>query len=59
MLTLISAHWFSVLQDLMPELKTHFVTLDLPPSLQQDASLTAKYLHRSMQVRRLEVFPIE
>ncbi|KAK2754856.1 Bifunctional purine biosynthetic protein ade1 [Arachnomyces sp. PD_36] len=57
-LTLISAHWFSVLKELIPELRTHFITLDLPSSLQDPATANV-YRNRSMQVRKLKVFPIE
>lgn len=42
----------------MPDLRTHFITLDLPASL-QDPALTTIYRNRSMQVRKLKVFPIE
>ena len=57
LLTLLSAHWFSVLSQALPGLRTHFITLDLPTQLSQESCL--KLRNRSMQVRRLEVFPIE
>jgi len=58
LLTTLSAHWFSVLPSLIPSLKTHFITLDLPEKLakSKDAEI---FQGRSMQVRRLKVFPIE
>jgi phosphoribosylaminoimidazole-succinocarboxamide synthase len=57
LLTLLSAHWFSLLPTLIPSLRTHFLTLSLPPSI--PAPEAAIFQNRSMQVRRLKVFPIE
>lgn len=57
LLTLLSVHWFSVLPKLVPELKTHFVTLDIPASVPQSQHALLK--HRSMQVRKYKIFPIE
>ncbi|KAF2229842.1 SAICAR synthetase, partial [Viridothelium virens] len=61
LLNILSAHWFSVLPSLIPSLKTHFVTLDLPQSLLQEPQVEgARQLQsRSMQVRRLRALPIE
>lgn len=59
LLTTLSAHWFSVLPPLVPGLKTHFLTLDLPSKFQDDETLKHEYEGRSMQVRKLEVLPIE
>ncbi|KAL3423945.1 phosphoribosylaminoimidazole-succinocarboxamide synthase [Phlyctema vagabunda] len=59
LLNLLSAHWFSVLPTLVPGLRTHFISLDLPtaiPSIQKDQS---QLRNRSMQVRKLKIFPIE
>ncbi|KAK3694784.1 putative phosphoribosylaminoimidazole-succinocarboxamide synthase [Podospora appendiculata] len=56
-LTQISAHWFGVLSARIPGLKTHFLTLSPPAALtpaEQDLVRT-----RSMQVRKLKVFPVE
>jgi phosphoribosylaminoimidazole-succinocarboxamide synthase len=58
LLTTLSAHWFSVLPPLVPGLKTHFLTLDLPENL-ANSEVTKDYEGRSMQVRSLEVLPIE
>jgi phosphoribosylaminoimidazole-succinocarboxamide synthase len=58
LLTTLSAHWFSVLPPLVPGLKTHFLTLDLPKDL-ANSELAKDYEGRSMQVRSLEVLPIE
>lgn len=57
LLTLLSTHWFSVLSAKIPDLKTHFVTLDLPRNVPASAVDTLK--HRSMQVRKLKIFPLE
>ncbi|PFH57715.1 hypothetical protein XA68_14661 [Ophiocordyceps unilateralis] len=56
-LTLISAHWFGVLADRIPELRTHFLSLDIPSYLPVDEARAV--LNRSMQVRRLKVLKIE
>ncbi|EFQ32675.1 saicar synthetase [Colletotrichum graminicola] len=56
-LTHASAHWFKVLSDRVPGLKTHFLTLDPPAGL--PAADAALIKNRSMQVRRLKVIPLE
>ncbi|KAK4982884.1 Bifunctional purine biosynthetic protein ade1 [Elasticomyces elasticus] len=58
LLTRMSEFWFSLLPTLLPYLRTHFVTLDLPSSLASSPEAFI-YRNRSMQVRRLKVFPIE
>ncbi|KAF2747529.1 phosphoribosylaminoimidazole-succinocarboxamide synthase-like protein [Sporormia fimetaria CBS 119925] len=57
-LTQISIYWFNYLTSKIPNLRTHFLTNDLPAPLQSrpDAKSLQK---RSMQVRRLAIFPIE
>ncbi|TVY55606.1 Phosphoribosylaminoimidazole-succinocarboxamide synthase [Lachnellula cervina] len=57
LLNLLSAHWFKVLPTLLPSLRTHFLTLSLPSSIPQ--SQHALLQNRSMQVRRLKIFPLE
>jgi phosphoribosylaminoimidazole-succinocarboxamide synthase len=57
LLTLLSAHWFALLPTLVPSLRTHFLTLDLPHRI--SASQRALLRNRTMQVRKLKVFPIE
>jgi phosphoribosylaminoimidazole-succinocarboxamide synthase len=57
LLTLLTAHWFRVLTSAIPGLKTHFLTLGLPSAVPQ--TLRPDLANRSMQVRRLEVFPVE
>ncbi len=42
---------------MIPELRTHFLTLALPPAIPQTEH--ARLQNRSMQVRRLKIFPIE
>lgn len=56
-LTLITAHWFEYLQKEIPDLKTHFISLDLPSSVPKDKAAELK--GRSMHVRKLKVFPVE
>ncbi|KAI8284939.1 Phosphoribosylaminoimidazole-succinocarboxamide synthase [Colletotrichum sp. SAR11_240] len=56
-LTHASAHWFKVLTDRVPGLKTHFITLDPPAGL--PAADAALIKNRAMQVRRLKVVPLE
>ncbi|KAL8706857.1 MAG: hypothetical protein Q9201_000126 [Fulgogasparrea decipioides] len=57
LLCLMTVHWFEVLSAAMPNLKTHFLTLDLPPQI--PGNLGELYQNRSMQVRRLEIFKVE
>jgi phosphoribosylaminoimidazole-succinocarboxamide synthase len=57
LLTLLTTHWFRLLASAIPSLKTHFITLDLPLTVPQ--TLQPSLANRSMQVRRLKVFPIE
>ena len=57
MLTLLSAHWFAVLSQTIPGLQTHFLSLDLPTAVPQ--KLHVQLHGRSMQVRKLKIFPIE
>ncbi|OTA62784.1 phosphoribosylaminoimidazole-succinocarboxamide synthase [Hypoxylon sp. EC38] len=57
LLTLQSVHWFKVLSEKIPGLKTHFLTTDVPAAVSpQEAQLIR---NRSMQVRKLKVFPLE
>lgn len=56
-LTLLSAHWFKVLSDTVPGLKTHFISLDVPAGLSAEEASVIK--NRSMQVRKLKVFQLE
>ncbi|KAK0628571.1 putative phosphoribosylaminoimidazole-succinocarboxamide synthase [Bombardia bombarda] len=56
-LTQISAHWFRVLSGAVPGLKTHFLTLTPPAALTPAERQLVRA--RSMQVRKLRVFPLE
>ncbi|KAL8750801.1 MAG: hypothetical protein Q9199_006834 [Rusavskia elegans] len=56
-LTLITAHWASVLENVIPGLSTHVLSLDLPSQI--PPTLHTTYRHRSMQVRKLVPFKIE
>ncbi|MCJ1255046.1 Bifunctional purine biosynthetic protein ade1 [Lignoscripta atroalba] len=56
-LTLLSAHWFDVLSKALPNLHTHLLSLDIPPQIPENIRLLLR--NRSMQVRKLQVFPIE
>lgn len=56
-MTLLSVHWFNVLPKLVPGLKTHFVTLNLPEQVPQEQREHLR--NRSMQVRKYKIFPIE
>lgn len=57
-LTLISAFWFRLLSSKIPSLKTHFLTLQ-PPSDRLTSDELALIRGRSMQVRKLKIFPVE
>jgi phosphoribosylaminoimidazole-succinocarboxamide synthase len=58
LLTQLSAFWFSLFSQKLPHVKTHFITLDLPTEITQPDEVR-QLQGRSMQVRRLEVFPLE
>lgn len=53
----MTAHWFEYLKQELPDVKTHFISLDIPTVVPR--ALHAQLLHRSMVVRRLKIFPIE
>ncbi|KAI6089055.1 SAICAR synthetase [Hypoxylon rubiginosum] len=57
LLTQQSAHWFRILAEKVPGLKTHFLTTDVPAAVRADEAEIIR--HRSMQVRKLRVFPLE
>ncbi|RSL64853.1 hypothetical protein CEP53_003938 [Fusarium sp. AF-6] len=56
-LNIISAHWFKVLTERIPDLRTHFITLDVPAGVTPEEATAIK--DRSMQVRRLQVIKLE
>jgi phosphoribosylaminoimidazole-succinocarboxamide synthase len=53
----MTAHWFQELQKKIPDLKVHFLSLNLPSSVSPAAAFQLK--GRSMLVRKLKVFPLE
>ena len=57
LLTQMTAFWFRLLSDALPDLRHHFISLALPASIPQNVQSGLR--HRSMQVRRLRVQPIE
>ncbi|KAL4973778.1 hypothetical protein BDW66DRAFT_99612 [Aspergillus desertorum] len=57
LLTLCTRKWFEILTTALPSLRTHFITLDLPPQIPE--SLRPVLQNRSMQVRKLRILPIE
>ncbi|KAL9610104.1 MAG: hypothetical protein Q9167_005183 [Letrouitia subvulpina] len=56
-LSLLSVHWFKLLSEAIPSLRTHFLTLELPSQIPSD--LYNQYQNRCMQIRKFEVFKIE
>jgi phosphoribosylaminoimidazole-succinocarboxamide synthase len=61
LLTRLSACWFEFLKSEIPTLQTHFIARSLPPPLKESLpeELVLQLQNRTMQVRRLKVFPIE
>ncbi|KAH7037469.1 putative phosphoribosylaminoimidazole-succinocarboxamide synthase [Microdochium trichocladiopsis] len=60
LLTFLSVHWFKVLADKIPGLKTHFLSTTLPASSSSISPEDAATIKgRSMHVRKLKVFPVE
>lgn len=53
----MTSFWFDYLKKEIPDLQTHFLSLDVPGYL--DASVKERLKHRSMLVRKLKVFPLE
>ncbi|GAO15429.1 uncharacterized protein UV8b_02245 [Ustilaginoidea virens] len=58
-LTLISAHWFRLLSERIPNLRTHFISLGAPNGNVLTPAEETYVKNRSMQVRKLEVLKIE
>jgi phosphoribosylaminoimidazole-succinocarboxamide synthase len=56
-LTLLSAHWFQVLTERIPDLRTHFLSLDVPEGVSAEEAQIIK--NRSMVVKKLSVIKIE
>jgi phosphoribosylaminoimidazole-succinocarboxamide synthase len=53
----MTAHWFEYLKQKLPDLETHFISLEIPSAVPE--SLRSALASRSMVVRRLKIFPIE
>lgn len=53
----MTAFWFESLQKQIPDLKTHFISLEIPDKVPEAAREQLR--NRSMLVRRLKVFPLE
>lgn len=60
-LTRLSEFWFTLLQEKMPTLRTHFISVGIPASLKErlPSESALRLEPRSMVVRRLKVLPIE
>jgi phosphoribosylaminoimidazole-succinocarboxamide synthase len=58
LLTLLTVHWFELLTSRIPGLHNHFLTLKLPPAV-ASGDHAAALNNRSMQVRKLRIFPLE
>jgi len=56
-LTQLTRWWLDLLVAKIPDLKTHFVSIETPAVLTPEE--TALVRGRSMQVRKLKVFPLE
>ncbi|KAF2440568.1 SAICAR synthetase [Karstenula rhodostoma CBS 690.94] len=60
LLTQMSVYWFQYLKDHIPTLQTHFISRSLPKALESlERPLYEALEPRSMQVKRLEIVPIE
>ena len=54
-LNLLTVHWFSILGTAIPNLRTHFITMELPTEISNKSELRG----RTVQVKQLKVFPVE
>lgn len=59
LLTLLSVHWFNLFKQKIPELETHFLSVNAPSSLNLPSTVQSQLRHRSMVVKRLKIFPLE
>ena len=57
LLTLMTLHWFQILSESIPDLRTHFISLEIPAQIPENLKLQLQ--DRSMQVHKLEIFPLE
>ncbi|THX30769.1 phosphoribosylaminoimidazole-succinocarboxamidesynthase [Aureobasidium pullulans] len=61
LLTLMTAHWFNLFKEKIPDLKTHLLSASVPDSVASSlpADVSAQLRLRTMHVRRLKVLPLE
>ncbi|THY51623.1 phosphoribosylaminoimidazole-succinocarboxamidesynthase [Aureobasidium pullulans] len=61
LLTLMTAHWFNLFKEKIPDLKTHLLSATVPDSVASSLpkDVSAQLRLRTMHVRRLKVLPLE
>lgn len=59
LLNQLTLFWYRLFTTAIPDLKTHFLSLELPPRRQFTPTWRAILKNRYMQVRKYKVFPIE
>ncbi|CAD0099612.1 unnamed protein product [Aureobasidium mustum] len=61
LLTLMTAHWFNLFKEKIPDLKTHLLSASVPASVASSlpAEVSNQLRLRTMHVRRLKVLPLE
>ncbi|KAH0354119.1 putative phosphoribosylaminoimidazole-succinocarboxamide synthase, partial [Aureobasidium melanogenum] len=61
LLTLMTAHWFNLFKEKIPDLKTHLLSASVPASIASSlpAEVSNQLRLRTMHVRRLKVLPLE
>ncbi|KAH0371672.1 putative phosphoribosylaminoimidazole-succinocarboxamide synthase, partial [Aureobasidium melanogenum] len=61
LLTLMTAHWFNLFKEKIPDLKTHLLSASVPASIASSlpAGVSNQLRLRTMHVRRLKVLPLE
>ena len=59
LLTQLSAYWFDLIAEKLPDLKTHLLSTKVPEGLEGEGGLREMLEGRSMQVRRLDLIPLE
>ncbi|KAI5208620.1 phosphoribosylaminoimidazole-succinocarboxamidesynthase [Aureobasidium subglaciale] len=61
LLTLMTAHWFNLFKEKIPDLKTHLLSASVPESVASSlpAEVSDQLRLRTMHVRRLKVLPLE
>ncbi|KAI4763697.1 phosphoribosylaminoimidazole-succinocarboxamidesynthase [Aureobasidium sp. EXF-3400] len=61
LLTLMTAHWFNLFKEKIPDLKTHLLSASVPESIASSlpTEVADQLRLRTMHVRRLKVLPLE